>query len=241
MKQSFQLKGSLFTLSVLQLLDADLEHLDQQLAERIKLAPKFFQNAPIVIDVQDPNIKDAIDFNQLAQVLKKHALIPVGVRGGSPTMQQQAQTAGFATMTEPPPPTDNAASPKKVKKPIEQQTAQPIQAAPRALDTSTLLITAPIRSGQQIYSPGDLVIVASVSPGAELLAEGNIHVYGSLRGRALAGINGNSNARIFCHKLEAELISIAGHYRVFEDTSPQDHRGIKQVYLEDGQLLIRPL
>jgi septum site-determining protein MinC len=83
--------------------------------------------------------------------------------------------------------------------------------------------------------------MASVSPGAELLAEGNIHVYGTLRGRALAGVNGNTQARIFCQKLEAELVSIAGHYRVLEDNVLTEHPGMKQIYLDDSQLIIRPL
>ena len=83
---------------------------------------------------------------------------------------------------------------------------------------TTKLITHPVRSGQQIYAAGgDLVVLSSVSPGAEVLADGNIHVYGTLRGRALAGVKGNRSARIFCQRLEAELISIAGHYKISED------------------------
>jgi len=82
----------------------------------------------------------------------------------------------------------------------------------------TKIITTPVRGGQQIYAQGgDLVVLASVSPGAELLADGNIHVYGAMRGRALAGIKGNTKARIFCQQLTAEMVSIAGQYKVAED------------------------
>ena len=109
-----------------------------------------------------------------------------------------------------------------------------------ASEIGSRLITTPIRSGQQVYAQGgDLIIAASVSPGAELLADGNIHVYGTLRGRALAGINGNENARIFCYGLEAELVSIAGQYKVFEEHN-ELHHGPKQLFLRDGQLIISP-
>lgn len=80
------------------------------------------------------------------------------------------------------------------------------------------MVTTPIRGGQQIYAQGgDLIVLAPVSPGAELLADGNIHVYGPLRGRALAGIKGDTSARIFCQQLAAEMVSIAGQYKVAED------------------------
>ena len=82
----------------------------------------------------------------------------------------------------------------------------------------TRIITTPVRGGQQVYAPGgDLVVLAAVSPGAELLADGNIHVYGPMRGRALAGIKGDTKARIFCRQLAAELVSVAGQYKVADD------------------------
>jgi septum site-determining protein MinC len=101
------------------------------------------------------------------------------------------------------------------------------------------IISQPIRSGQQIYAKeGDLIILASVSPGAEVLADGNIHIYGALKGRALAGVSGNKEARIFCQKLEAELVSIAGHYWVNEDLSPLPSGQTIQIYLENDRLHI---
>lgn len=106
--------------------------------------------------------------------------------------------------------------------------------------SQTLLITQPIRSGQQVYAQGaDLIVHAPVSQGAELIADGNIHVYGPLRGRALAGVSGNKNARIYCQKLEAELVSVAGHYSVSEDikfTSTQP----MCIYLENDSLQLKP-
>ncbi|MGB9647734.1 MAG: septum site-determining protein MinC, partial [Stellaceae bacterium] len=110
-------------------------------------------------------------------------------------------------------------------------------AAPSA--AKSRLITQPVRSGTQIYVRGaDLVVTAPVSPGAEIMADGNIHVYAALRGRALAGAGGDAEARIFCSRLEAELVSIAGHYLV-SDQIPAEHRGLPvQIALVDDRLTI---
>ncbi|MDD1635418.1 MAG: septum site-determining protein MinC, partial [Methylococcaceae bacterium] len=107
--------------------------------------------------------------------------------------------------------------------------------------TTTTLITQPIRSGQRIYSVGDLVILAQVSAGAEIMAEGNIHVYNTLRGRALAGVRGNTEARIFCFDLQAELISIAGNYKISEDLDETVRNKPVQIYLQDQALIIKDI
>jgi septum site-determining protein MinC len=105
-----------------------------------------------------------------------------------------------------------------------------------------MIITEPVRSGRQIYAArGDLIVMGPVSAGAELLADGNIHVYSSLRGRALAGISGDTSARIFCHSLEAELVSIAGLYRVSEDLEKSVFKKPVHIYLDDGYLRMDPL
>lgn len=240
-EQSFQLKGSLFTLSVLQLKSHDLNLLASQLAEKIKLAPRFFNHAPIVIDLHDTELTlDHFDFKELKKILTQNQLIPVGIRGGKQEAQAQAEAAGFAIMPE---------SHQVMKKSVTEtktETAQEAESSDKesasSVVTGSRLITQPIRSGQQIYAQdADLVIVSSVSPGAELLADGNIHVYGTLRGRALAGINGNTRARIFCNRLEAELVSIAGQYKIFEDIQEHNDDHAKQLYLRDGQLIISSL
>ena len=225
----FQLKGSLFTLSVLQLQRPNLAELDQQLQEKIQLAPKFFQYAPIVVDLQKINVTETpIDFAELGNIIRKHLLIPVGIRGVSEAIQLQAQVAGFATMVDIPQPAAKSKSNEPTSSVSERR--------------GTRLITQNIRSGQQVYAQGgDLVIVASVSPGSELLADGNIHVYGTLRGRALAGLNGDDKARIFCQKLEAELVSIAGQYKIFDDAETQQYQGATQLHLDNGQLIISSL
>lgn len=219
----FQLKGGMFTLTSIQLVTPDLTHLGPQLQEKIMQAPKFFCNAPVVIDLQkvgQEGIK--LDFKFLKEVLREQKLFPVAVKGGTLQQQTAAVVAGLALLPE----SRHETEPQKTDGFLEE-TVESSTTAPETTDhlsrTPTRLITHPIRSGQQIYAQGgDLIIMAPVSPGAELLADGHIHVYGPLRGRALAGITGDKNAAIYCQSLEAELVSIAGQYRICEDlkTSP---------------------
>lgn len=111
-----------------------------------------------------------------------------------------------------------------------------------ATSSQTMVVDKPLRSGQRIYAKGDLVVLGLVSYGAEVIAEGNIHIYAPLRGRALAGVQGNHDARIFCTCLEPELISIAGIYRTTENPLPADVLGKPvQIWLEEEKLMIEPL
>jgi septum site-determining protein MinC len=116
--------------------------------------------------------------------------------------------------------------------------APPVQ-SPAPPPVSSLLIDAPVRSGQAIVHPdGDVTIVGSVSSGAEIIAAGSIHVYGTLRGRVLAGAYGNQRARIFCRRLDAELIAIDGHYIVADDVEPHLRKAPIQAWLEGDELKI---
>jgi septum site-determining protein MinC len=117
--------------------------------------------------------------------------------------------------------------------------AEPVRLA---TSSQTMVVDKPLRSGQRIYAKGDLVVLGLVSYGAEVIAEGNIHIYAPLRGRALAGVQGNHDARIFCTCLEPELISIAGIYRTTENPLPSDVHGKPvQIWLEEEKLMIEPL
>jgi len=100
----------------------------------------------------------------------------------------------------------------------------------------------PVRSGQQVYAEGcDLTVLSTVSAGAEVIADGSIHIYGALRGRALAGARGNTEARIFCREFQAELVAIAGHYKVLDDIPDQLRGKPVQVWLDNGQLKLAPI
>jgi septum site-determining protein MinC len=228
-KQSaaLEIKGSVFTLGVVHLLVADLKAVASELDAKLRLAPRFFRHAPLVIDLQAlPVSGEALDFPALVRLLRQHELIPVGVRNASAEQQEAALRAGLGLIQGGRPERENRAS----------------DPAPAPAQTPTRVITQPVRSGQQIYAQGgDLIVLAPVSAGAELLADGHIHVYAPLRGRALAGIKGNTGARIFCQFLEAELISVAGHYRVIEDLDDSVRGKPAQAYLEGERLTIRPL
>lgn len=216
---AFQLKGGLFTLTVLQLLQTDMDAIEQQLQTIVQQNPKFFQNAPVIIDLQRITSKNAnIDFKQLAAMLKHYGLILVGIRNAHEKQVKAAMEEGLAILSDQPNEMEN------------------VKTRP-ALPGASKIISHPVRSGQQIYAKDtDLVILSSVSPGAELLADGHIHVYGALRGRALAGINGDKNAHIFCRTLEAELVSIAGYYWVSEDLKAMPEPQGSYIYLENEQL-----
>ncbi len=241
----FQLKGGLYPLTALQLLGNDLPVFERQLTIKIEQAPKFFNNAPVVIDLQKLHQPSTlIDFKKLIEILLHKKLIPVGIKGGLPEQQAAAALAGLPTLQEGTKETQKTEAAAELPPaalsipPAEIAGKKPVD----SLSSNSRIIKDPIRSGQQIYARGgDLIVLAPVSHGAELLADGNIHIYGPLRGRALAGVSGDPNAHIFCQSLEAELISIAGQYKISEDIDPALWRLPVDISLDAGRLHIRPL
>jgi septum site-determining protein MinC len=220
-------QGALFTVMVMRVGDASGRALEETLRNQITRSPQFFANAPIVLDLKDSSgFSEARDFVEIKQLLQRLALVPVGVQNAAPDQQRAATAAGFGMLTAPATNRRSAASP-----------ARPANGA--AAPTKSLLITEPVRSGTQIYAPGgDVIVVRSVSAGAEIIADGHIHVYGALRGRAIAGAMGDTSARIFVGRLEAELVSIAGRYLVHEDIAPA-HLGQRvQVVLKEQRVVI---
>ena len=206
----FQLKGSMLAITVLELAKNDLERLDQQLAVKVEQAPDFFNNTPLVLALDKLPAECDLDLPALIALCRKRGLRTLALRSGD---SQIIQAAGALDLPVLPP-----SGAKERKLDLGSKTsAEPAKPAEPAY-RPTRVVTTPIRGGQQVYArDGDLIVLSAVSPGAELLADGNIHVYGPLRGRALAGIKGDTNARIFCQQLAAEMVSIAGRYKVAED------------------------
>lgn len=229
------LKGGLYTLTAIQILDNDLTELSFQLDEKIKQAPNFFQHAPMILDLQ-PLTKNGqtLDFESLIVLLKSKNLIPIGVRGLLPNAKSLAIEAGLAVFPDDKPSKKEAeAESSSNESAVKQENIPPL---------GSRVITQPVRSGQQIYAPGgDLIVLSSVSHGAEILADGHIHVYGALRGRALAGVMGNRDAMIICKSLEAELVSIAGQYRLSEDLKAIGWKQSVCVQLKENRLNIVPV
>ncbi len=231
---AIEFKSSTFSVPVLVLYSNDLITIEQQLAAKIRLAPEFFKNSPLVIDVQDPNKNNLVlDIAGAIELIRNLGLLPIGIRGGNPEQNETAISLGVPIHSIHS--SSITAEIKKAAVPTPEPETRDL------LQTGTTLITQPIRSGQRIYAAGDLIIVAQVSAGTEILAEGNIHVYGTLRGRALAGVQGNTEARIFCTDLQAELISIAGNYKISEDLHQNVRNKPIQIYLENRTLVIKEI
>lgn len=227
--QSFKLKGRLYTLTVLHIFNTDLNLFTEQLADAVKRAPRLFEHTPVILDCS-ALVEIPFDLELFCQKMRQSGLYPIAVQNCSPSIQTTAQKLGLPLMH---------ASSLHEKSVRERKTVvvEPQTISPEV--TKAKLHTMPVRSGQQIVSQGDLIVTSSVRHGAELLAEGHIHVYGALRGRALAGITGDKQARIFCHALEAELVAIAGIYCL--NDAMQAVQGPCQIFLKDDCIQIESL
>ncbi|MGF6539728.1 septum site-determining protein MinC [Paraburkholderia youngii] len=248
----------------------DLDAMRAELTRRFEATPEFFANDVVAIDVRRLADSERVPLADIAQLLDSVRMRPVGVvanaeqrwatesglplleardRRGAPARQADedstASAASAAAGTEASAGTSAATSTASATASTASAAVEPTSAAePVRLATSpqTMVVDKPLRSGQRIYAKGDLVVLGLVSYGAEVIAEGNIHIYAPLRGRALAGVQGNHDARIFCTCLEPELISIAGIYRTTENPLPADVLGKPvQIWLEDEKLMIEPL
>ncbi|WP_378080168.1 septum site-determining protein MinC [Aeromonas bestiarum] len=204
-----ELKGTTFTISVLHISDGKPERIRQLLAAKVAQAPQFFNCAPLVINVE--RLTDIPDFEQLKELVESEDFVLVGITGTqNEAMKTAAKAAGLAVMA--------SGKSRKAELPPERAPIPApvieVKAAPAPLVPSKVHV-GPVRSGQQLYAAGtSLVILGSVSPGAEVIADDSIHIYGTLRGRAIAGAKGNTQARIYCQQLQAELLSIAGTFQL---------------------------
>jgi len=225
---TFEIKSANLPLVSLLLKSTDLAALADELKTRFGDVPQFFDNDPLVLDLSPLGGEGEVDFSELMHLLRGYRVMPVAVKGGSEEQMQQGVLKGLAVANELRVVHPAAATPDQVRgdKPIEK-TAPP---------TTALVVDKPLRSGQQVYARGrDLVVMSMVNPGAEVIADGNIHVYAPLRGKAVAGAKGNTEARIFSMALEAQLLSIAGVYRTSEIALPAEILGKPaQVRLEGG-------
>lgn len=239
------LKGSMFTLTVMQVPTADLSEFSKRLEITVNQAPAFFKHAPIILDLQlleEAYYQDEF-LPSIIHLLRKHQIFAVGIRGGNSDIQSQAIESGLAIF--PVDKSDPKQKPHATTTPTTEEKYSSRQQTPPPAGNISRLVTQPVRSGQKIYAKnGDLIITAPVSHGAEVMADGNIHVYGPLRGRALAGVMGDTSARIFCMGMEAQLIAIAGQYLVNEQSPDSElgkQEGSIQIYLDNGHLQISPL
>ncbi|MCK5888332.1 MAG: septum site-determining protein MinC [Methylococcales bacterium] len=244
-KAALEIKSTSYSASVLALYTTSLRQIELLLDEKIALAPAFFKNSAVIVDLKECNHKShTIDLELLIEILYKKHLMPVGICNG--TTEQNVLALSYKI----PKHTMRAALIQSTSVKITDKLPQPDEESIPEINnkqeksgittSDNMLLTQPVRSGQRVYAKGDLIVLNHVSPGAEIMAEGNIHVYGVLRGRALAGVQGNMNSRIFCTTLDAELISIAGNYKTSEDFNVKKKQAV-QISLQDKSLIIETI
>jgi septum site-determining protein MinC len=227
----------------------DLAALAAELQAKLVAAPQLFTRAPVVLDLSHlPALPDVATVRQILATIRASGMLPAGLAYGTSAMEALAheldlplfakfraayERAGGEPLVEVPAPAPVRASEPA---PVPARISTPTSA------TTGQVHTQPVRSGQQVYARGrDLILTATVGHGAEVIADGSVHVYATLRGKAIAGAQGDVTARIFCHDFQAELVSIAGQYRVFEDI-PADLRGKPvQAWLDGEKLLLAKL
>lgn len=230
-EQCFRMKGTTLTSIVLDILTFDPDDFDAQLAAKVASAPQFFTRSSLIIQLN--HTVSPTELELLVTLCRKHNMQPMAVRGEVGELKATINDLGLSDISQS----------KAADTALPDNETAPTPAAPVASsDSKTRLVTRPVRSGQQVYAEGaDLIILAPVSEGAEILADGNIHVYGTMRGRALAGVKGDANARIFCQQMEAELLSIAGRFVMQDTIQTQCWKKPAQAYLEEDTLLVAQL
>ncbi|MBS1189301.1 MAG: septum site-determining protein MinC [Rhodocyclaceae bacterium] len=248
-----ELKGAMLPVLSVIVRSLDLAQLTAE-ARQMFGEESFFDGDLAALDLSaiDP-ATPAPDWAGICKLFGGHGLRLVGIRGGSPELAASATRLGLPPLSI----SDSPSRPQAPKPAPEQPPAPapapaapppaPPQPAPAPAASTTLIIDRPLRSGQRVYARGgDVVVLAVVSTGAEVIADGSIHIYAPLRGRALAGASGDTKARILTTRMEAELVSIAGLYRTFEDGVPAELLGKPtQIRLvEEGKnsrLVVEPL
>jgi septum site-determining protein MinC len=240
------LKSAALTLVALVIKTADLDRLAEGLRERFDDAPALLDGEPVAIDLAALREADTpVDFPALLELLRSHAMLPIAARGGSPAQMEAAAAAGLIeahgaapARAETAAPRTAAAAPPPAAAPAPALPFPPVPGA-----RPTVVVDRPLRSGQQVYARGaDLIVLSAVSFGAEVIADGHIHVYAPLRGRAIAGAQGNTDARIFTTCMQPQLVSIAGTYRTTDTELPADVLGKPaQVRLVGDRLIVEAL
>jgi septum site-determining protein MinC len=234
-KQPFLFKGEMTLVNVLALQSSNAEAIGMALKQKRETSP-VLSKGPIIVDCQGISAEcQNIDLKILADVIREADFIPVGLRNFPDELVGNAIDAGWAILRP-------SAATKASQPTIPVEITPDKSLTSKAAQSHLLLIDKPVRSGQQVCSlEGDIVVLQHTSAGSELLSAGSVHVYGSLRGRVLAGVLGDTSARIFCQKLEAELVAIAGRYRLLDEVDTPLKGRPAMIYLSGEKLVIDPM
>lgn len=224
-RNALEFKGRMLSVTRAQVLEADDAAIKAQIEQFAKRMPQAAKGMAVIIDAEAE-----ADLEALLASMRGAGMQPLAVSDG--LLTEQARRLGLPVVSRDTGKTAAGAEPARAAATQAPEAAGPARKAAR-------IIAEPVRSGQQIYADGgDLVVLGTVSPGAEVIADGCVHVYGKLAGRAIAGARGDESARVFCRKMEAELIAIAGIYAVAEQIKNSPRGAPAQAYLENGQLKI---
>jgi septum site-determining protein MinC len=216
MPTTFEIKSANLSLLALRLMTENVKTLEQDFVQQYGDAPDFFDHDPLVIDLSHLAAQaGAVDFGKLISLMRRYKLAPFAFKGGSSLHAAAALKAGLVAATD--------LAPARTTEAAQQPPPPVVQPAPTG---SAMVIDRPLRSGQKVYARGrDLVVLSMVNAGAEVVADGHIHVYAPLRGKAIAGADGNPEARIFSLHFEPEFLSICGVYRTAEHPIPSEFFG----------------
>jgi septum site-determining protein MinC len=260
-EQAGELKIGQVGIANLRVRTLDVDRLAAEMRDRVRGAPKLFERAAVILDFGGlSDCPAAADVRALADGLRDAGVLPVGIAYGTSAIEAMAREVGLPLLAKFRAAYESASAGAAVgaasaasstsksataAKPVAAEaapTAAPAKAAAGSAGEPGMMQLAPVRSGQQVYAQNrDLTVCAMVGAGAEVIADGSIHIYGALRGRALAGATGLETARIFCRDFNAELVAVAGTYKVLEEIPKNLIGKPVQIYLRDGKLHIEEL
>lgn len=234
----FDIKSASLDLLAVLLRSGDCQQLEAALAARFGNQVDASQSEAFLLDLDAIAAPASLDLDQIRALFLAKGIRIIALRHRDMAVAELARQHGLAYVSANSSPRGELNSPPPASEPAPAPAPVPV-----AVAANTLVIDRPVRAGQQVYAKGgDLVVLATVNVGAELIADGSIHVYAPLRGRALAGARGNTQARIFVQSMEAELVSIAGVYRTIEQALPDSIQGKPaQIYLENERLVMNAL
>jgi septum site-determining protein MinC len=244
--EPFRLRGANFNLLVLRLLDSRIDQVVPALGDQFRRAPGFLRFAPVVVGLADLAVAPAeMDFAGLVKALRALEIVPIGTVGGTPELRQAAIAAGLPPLRQSGSDEPREVAPAASAPPAAEPAPPAAAAAPAPAAGSrrpTMIVDQPVRAGQRVWAQGaDLIITGTVNAGAEVIADGNLHVYGALRGRAIAGGAEDMDARIFAQNFDPELVSIAGYYAVREGLTGAPIGRAVQVRLAGESLRFDPI
>jgi septum site-determining protein MinC len=245
---TFDVKGVMMSITVLRLRSKDMNLVERQLHNKVTQFPQFFENAPVVLDFEPlSGSAEGLRLTAFVRALRARKVVPVGVMNLEGAHHDDALAAGLGVMRPVVGARAQAVTPEARSPVLEPEpAATTTPAAPPPRDAARpqvvyahrppLVLHQAVRSGQEVHArQSDLIVLGPVNPGAEISADGNIHVYGVLRGRAIAGARGYTQARIFCQRMDAELVCVAGAYMLAEDIPETLREKPAQVFLENGE------